>query len=95
MEKAITLETSMAVNPAVKVRETPFGAVLLNPESGACWELNAVGAAVWSSLASGQLLRETLEEIARRYGIAPSVVEADTLLLLSDLTKHGLIEIRS
>jgi len=83
------------LNPAVAIRDTGSGAVLLDVSSGGCWELNVVGAAVWNSLATGQPLRVALDEIAKRYGISRLVVEEDVLKLLSDLTKHGLIEIRT
>ena len=95
MSDPITVESAMVLNPAVTVRDTGSGAVLLDVTSGSCWELNLVGAAVWSCLAAGQTLRQALDQIATRYGVNRSRVEADVLLLLSDLVKHGLIEVRS
>jgi hypothetical protein len=70
-----------------------MGAVLMNAETGAVWELNEVGAEVWTSLAANDPLDAILEAILRKYRAERLVAEADLLALISSLSSGGLIEV--
>jgi len=76
----------------VVARDTPEGAVLVDMRDGNCFELNRVGAAVWSLLELGTTLRAIGEALRARYEVAPDVIERDVLAVAADLLKAGLVE---
>jgi hypothetical protein len=95
MDVALTLDSAVVLKATVVIRDTGFGAVLLDVASGGCWELNVIGAAIWNSLATGHPLRAAFDLVAGQYAVARPVLEADVLLLIADLTRNGLLEIRA
>ena len=78
----------------VLARETPEGAVLVDVVSGGCWELNRVGAALWSLLDAKTTLRAACEILRRRYDVAADVIERDVVALAGQLSSAGLVSIR-
>ena len=72
-------------------RETPDGAVLVDVVSGGCWELNRVGAALWSLLEKPTTLRSVCETLRTRYAVAPEVLERDVFAIVGELSKSGLV----
>jgi hypothetical protein len=78
----------------VLARETPDGAVLVDVVSGGCWELNRVGAALWSLLDANTTLRAACEILRRRYDVAAEVIERDVLAVAAQLSSAGLVSIR-
>lgn len=75
----------------VMASETSDGAVLVDAVSGACWELNRVGAALWSLLERPTTLRKVCDVLRARYEMASEVVESDVLAIMGDLSKAGLV----
>jgi hypothetical protein len=88
-----SLSSSVRLNPKVVVSPTSFGAVLLNTDTGAVWELNAVGVLIWNLLAAGNSPGEVLEKILAVHDGTRSRAESDLLDLLSDLLSQGLVEV--
>ena len=72
-------------------RETPDGAVLVDMMNGRCWELNRVGAALWSLLATSTTLRKVCETLGGQYSVDKAVLERDVMKLADDLMRAGLI----
>ena len=68
------------------------GAVLVNMNSGACFELNRIGAEVWSLLASGTTEAAICATLAGRYEVERVVLEGDIRRLLEALVAAGLVE---
>jgi hypothetical protein len=78
----------------VLARETPDGALLVDVVSGGCWELNRVGAALWSLMDASTTLRAACEILRRRYDVAADVIERDVVALAEQLSSAGLVSIR-
>jgi hypothetical protein len=89
-------EIGDTVRPArnVAAREIEDGAMLVDLDSGACWQLNRVGAEIWRSI-SGQdgSLAGACAAVAARYDVAREAVEKDVLALIDDLQSRGLVRI--
>ena len=78
----------------VLTRDTPDGAVLVDVVSGGCWELNRVGAALWSLLDAKTTLRDACEILRHRYDAAAEVIERDVVAIAGQLSSAGLVSIR-
>jgi hypothetical protein len=81
----------LAVNPLVVAQTMQDGAVLVEMATGDCFELNRVGAEMWSRLAGGASVGEIVTAIAERYDVAASKVDADFRVLVAELTRRGLV----
>jgi Coenzyme PQQ synthesis protein D (PqqD) len=81
-------------NPTVVSQPTKDGAVLLEMTTGDCFELNQVGAEIWSALATGQPLDDIVVALTRRYELPPSAIETDVRTLIEDLLGKGLLQSR-
>jgi hypothetical protein len=81
-----------ALSPtSVVMQPTDNGAVLMDPTTGNCYELNRIGAEIWKLLAAGQPDAEIASTLAARYGVPQSEVAADVARLLADLARHRLV----
>jgi hypothetical protein len=54
----LSIDDNFVRRADVLARETPEGAVLVDMMSGQCWELNRIGATLWSLLESPVSLRQ-------------------------------------
>jgi len=88
-------ETILVANPNVVVQQTNDGAILMDMASGDCFELNRIGAEIWSRVAAGEALAELVARMAATYGLPPAAVEADVRSLLAELTRNGLLTSKS
>jgi hypothetical protein len=88
------LTPDAVLRPAVTVaaRQIDDGLVLVNLETGKCWELNPVGALIWEQLSRGESLGSVCLTVASRYSAAPEAVRSDTEKLVADLVAQGLLE---
>jgi hypothetical protein len=77
---------------AVK-NELEGGLALLNMRTGECYELDEIGAALWTSLVKDGRLRSGFEAIVASYDVAPDVLERDILALAGALVAAGLLEL--
>ncbi|HET6279759.1 MAG TPA: PqqD family protein [Polyangia bacterium] len=78
----------------VASRDTKDGAMLVDLDSGACWQLNHVGAEVWRTISGeGGSLAGACEAVAARYDVPRDAVEKDVLALVGDLHSRGLISV--
>lgn len=75
----------------VTCRSTTSGAILVDIRSGECYELNKVGAELWSSLADGRSIGEAMEQIQSRYDVTAETVEADVTRICHHLLEAGLV----
>jgi hypothetical protein len=67
----------------------------LEPERGAFYRFNGTATRVWELIAQPRTLGELCDSLADEYDVAPADCEADTLELLSDLEKDGLVTLTS
>jgi hypothetical protein len=86
-----SLDDNVSRRPDVLARETPDGAVLVDMTSGRAWELNRVGAALWSLLSAPTSLRHVCAVLGERYAVERTVLERDLTKLADDLIRAGLI----
>jgi hypothetical protein len=75
----------------VMASETPDGAVLVDAVSGGCWELNRVGAALWSLLEQPATVDSLCNSLRARYEVAGEVIEQDVRAIIEELSKAGLV----
>jgi hypothetical protein len=67
--------------------------VIVDTRTGKCWELNAVGFAIWQQVAAGKSVGETAEAVAARYSIAIGTSANDVLTFVQSLAREGLLEL--
>jgi Coenzyme PQQ synthesis protein D (PqqD) len=68
-------------------------AVVLNLENGLYFELNPVGAHIWSLLQEGQSLTQICDTLVAEYGVDRDVCSADLISLVQDLREAGLVTV--
>jgi hypothetical protein len=72
-------------------REHDDGVVVLNAKTGACWELNRTGAALWSQLIGGSSLEDAVDALAAKHAVTREQVASDATELLERLKALGLV----
>jgi coenzyme PQQ synthesis protein D (PqqD) len=68
-------------------------AALLNVRTGDYYGLDEVGASVWRIMSQPHTVAEIINEITSEYDVDTARCESDLVDLLSELAKHGLVEI--
>ncbi len=81
-------------SPAIVVQPTESGAVLMDRVTGDCFELNGLGAEIWNLLAAGESSSEIATKLALRYDVPEMTVAADVQTLVTELVRHGLLDLR-
>jgi len=81
----------LVANPNVVAQETDDGAILMDMASGDCFELNRIGAEIWSRLGKGESPSQLVANVAASYGLPAATVESDVRTLLEELTRSGLL----
>ncbi len=90
---AVSLQERFKPAEQVVARAAAGQMILVNLKTGACWELNQVGADVWNGLSSGLQLQDVVAEISQRYEVALESVTADVLGLMEELTRRALVSV--
>jgi hypothetical protein len=71
------------------------GLVLLDMRTANCFELDEVGATIWSACREHGHIREGIRRVASRYEVEPRDLEGDVLALVNELMDLGLLELCS
>lgn len=79
--------------PDVVHRPLAGGAVVLDLETGAYFQVNGVGALVWDLLDGVRDVAAVAAEVARRVEDVPPDAEADVLAFCAALVERGLVEV--
>jgi hypothetical protein len=87
--EAIVVATDSQVSTALGA-ET----VILDFNKGSYFGLNEVGTTIWSRLNQPQSVRELCNAVLAEYEVDPDTCQRDVLMLLEELRKKGLIEVR-
>ena len=82
------------VNPHVVLQSMGETALLMNTETGDCFELNRVGSDVWLELSRGKSIPEIVDTIAGRYAADRTAVMTDVTALMAALSRHGILTSR-
>ena len=76
---------------AVQAQQSEKGTMLLDVESGVCWELNATGGFVWGLIEQELSVKDVVERLAKEFALSPTVVATDVCALLEQLKNAKLI----
>lgn len=91
----VTLSTAARLTPGPDAQVKPLNdcGVIVDTRTGKCWELNAVGFAIWQHIAAGKTLAETAEALASRYSISAATSSDDVLAFARSLLREGLLQL--
>jgi Coenzyme PQQ synthesis protein D (PqqD) len=91
------LSDEARVSPAAGVSVQPLEdrAVLVNLQTGRCFELNRIGAEIWRLLAEGKSVGGACDALAARYPTARDILRDDVMGLIRSLLREKLAEIVS
>lgn len=65
--------------------------VLLNPETGDCYTLTGVGAAVWQNLSDATTLDAVVQDVCEHFDVEPDRARSDSARFLGQLIDEGLV----
>jgi hypothetical protein len=89
---ALRRDAQFVPPPDVRYRAMPSGGMLVDLVTGACFELNRVGADLWTRLADGDSVGAAVEAVRHRYEVAADIIERDALRLCAELLDAGLLK---
>lgn len=65
--------------------------VLLNPETGDCYSLTGVGAALWDLVGDPSTFDQLVSGVCQRFEVEPTRARMDTERFLESLIDEGLV----
>jgi hypothetical protein len=74
--------------------DLPGNVVILSLKDGIYYELEEVGARIWSLIQKPCSIQVILDTLLKEYEVDAQRCEADLLALVEEMTKRGLIEIK-
>jgi hypothetical protein len=91
--KAAVYENNVRFVPAsgVKASRCEGGVALLDVDTGDVFVGNGIAAAVWTEIAEGETLANTVSKIARKYGITEESARKDACEFVQSLIGQGLL----
>ena len=87
------LDRPLAVTPTVVSRRMNQGAILVDSETGNCFELNRIGADIWSELERGASAASIADDLAARHHLPVEAAIKDVRRLVEDLVRQGLLKV--
>ena len=89
------ISTESCLTPTADAQVKPLDdcGVIVDTRTGKCWELNAVGFAIWQLIAAGQSIGETVKALASRYSISIAASTNDVTTFVQALMREGLLEV--
>jgi hypothetical protein len=79
------------INPELRSRVSPVGALILYPSADEVITLNSSGGYIWARLQEGKTVEEIVAALAKETGQDPSVVGNDVHEFLRQLTAKLLV----
>lgn len=91
--EAIEAGSTITRSPRAVHRELAggAGAVLLDLDTGAYYDLNRVAVEIWSALETPRTLEALLDDLRRRFPDAPPTLDEDVRDFLHELLERGLV----
>ncbi len=68
--------------------------VILALKDGIYYGLNPVGARIWEFIQEPRRIEELRDALLKEYDVPPEQCERESIALICDLQKHGLIEVK-
>jgi len=87
---SVGLQTRVSPARDVVTRECDSDLIVLDLQSGFCWQLNHTATALWTSLAAGKSAGETVSALSQGLDVNPERLQADTLAFVEQLLSAGL-----
>ena len=91
---SIELSARVTRNEAIVFTELDDTIVMMDVEEGRYYELDAVGARVWTLLESGPRVGEVCDALVGEYEVAPGTCREDVLGFLEELNDLGVVRVR-
>jgi|ERR1700690_2650831 len=84
----------MKISPrdSVVFRATRSGGLLIDMETGACFQLNRVAAEIWTLSMQGNTIAKIIEAIREKYRIPDEVAEADVRAVCTEILRAGIAD---
>jgi hypothetical protein len=92
--KMVTLDSVVRPSPDVVFQMIDQEAVLLDLKSSRYFGLEEIGSRIWTLLQSPQPLAAVIARMAQEYDVAEAQVRADTLRLVGELKRAGLVQVQ-
>lgn len=89
----IALESRVTAAPGRFSSRVAGEVMILDPDSGEYFGLDPVGARVWELLERPVPVGELRDVLLGEFDVEARRLEADLLALLSELARHGLVEV--
>lgn len=89
-----TDSTAQTLLPSPKVETMPLadGAIMIvDLDSGGCWQLNRVGGEAWNLFQGGASLDAVVDGLAARYPVSRATLLSDVETIVRDLRERGLL----
>ncbi|MEJ2586981.1 MAG: PqqD family protein [Deltaproteobacteria bacterium] len=90
-KKGVTMSNLLRKNPDIKWKEVDGEIVLLNPKTGGCFGLQAVGASFWGMVDGNRSLEDILLALLDEYDVEETTLTRDIHALLAEMRERGLI----
>ena len=79
----------------VAYRATDTGGMLIDLQTGGCFELNKVGRTIWARLTAGDTVEDIVNVLRSQFDMEPNVLEADVKRLCVEVLNAGLADVRN
>jgi hypothetical protein len=94
MGSGISREATVRASRELVSARLDDGLAILQFDKGVYYGLDPVGARIWELVQEPRTVEAILAAMLDEYDVEPVRCETDLLELLSDLARHGLVEVR-
>jgi hypothetical protein len=88
----ISLNDLITINPEILSTELEGQVVMMHIDSGAYYNLDAIGSAIWQKLQSPIQIATLCQELKAEYRDPNNLIEQDVLRLLTQFAERNLIQ---
>jgi Coenzyme PQQ synthesis protein D (PqqD) len=81
------------INPELRSRVTPDGAMILDISADEIITLNSVGGHIWARLEEGKTVDQIIEDVATKTGHDPVVVAQDVREFVGQIAARRLVSL--
>jgi Coenzyme PQQ synthesis protein D (PqqD) len=85
------LPPRLRLNSRVSAERTGYGAVLIDADTGECYELNQTGIEVWNHIQQRGTISDLAGSLAAKYKVDEQQIASDIERLLHSMLDHGLV----
>lgn len=88
----VSLDIKLLPRQGLRVQAVGDSALVVDLDSGKCFELNRMGVEVWQLIAQGTTSARICAALSERFSVDPAILRTDVGKLVDDLASHGLLE---